>query len=531
MRGRRAVVVVLAGALALAGCTGKAPAEDGRLKAVATTPIIADVARQVAGPDGDVTSIVPPGADPHSYEPSLRDSRNLAYADVALSNHLLLEEQRIMRSVAATLPGDSSHVELSEESERHGADLLPVVEDQALDQLWLGARVTGRGAPAGQPAPESVTLRLESAEGPGDAFGYVTQTFGRVERVFDSTRPGQGGMDLPPRSHTHLSWAFTRPGEYTLRFAGYSGDRRIAPAAPVRFVVGQDAGSAPSAQGRTVLDAGHADITLDLDRGAVAVSAEATGQQSARGSADGRADGSRTGAADSPRTGGRRQALERHEAESVAVAVSSKALTTVPSGQGYRFLGRPDAEVYILPQAVLGKHVHGSIDPHVWLDPANVKAWTARIRDAFIAKDPEHADGYRARAAAYTQRVDALDEELRGTLRRIPPERRHLVTTHDAFAYFARAYGLKTAGFAVPATGAEPGPRERARLAGAIRDLRVRAVFAQPRDGGPGQALRQAAAEQGVRVCELRSDTLDDAVPSYEALLRSNAEEVLRCLG
>ena len=519
MRGRRAVVVVLAAALALAGCSGKAPAEDGRLKVVATTPIIADVARQVAGPDGDVTSIVPPGADPHSYEPSLRDSRDLAYADVALSNHLLLEEQRIMRSVAATLPADSSHVELSEESERHGADLLPVVEDQALDQLWLGARVTGRGAPAGQPAPESVTLRLESAEGPGDAFGYVTQTFGRVERVFDSTRPGQGGMDLPPRSHTHLSWAFTRPGEYTLRFAGYSGDRRIAPAAPVRFVVGQDAGSSPSAKGRTVLDAGHADITLDLDRGAVAVSAEATGQQSARGGADGQ------------RGGGRRQALERHEAESVVVAVGSKALTTVPSGQSYRFLGRPDSEVYILPQAVLGKHVHGSIDPHVWLDPSNVKAWTVRIRDAFIAKDPEHAEGYRARAAAYTRTVDALDEELRGKLRRIPPERRHLVTTHDAFAYFARAYGLKTAGFAVPATGAEPGPRERARLAAAIRDLRVRAVFAQPRDGAPGQALRQAAGEQGVQVCELRSDTLDDAVPTYEALLRTNAEEVLRCLG
>lgn len=72
----------------LAGC-GHAPASRDKLSVVTTTPILADLTRQVAGDRATVTSMVPSGADPHTYEPSLRDVRTVVYSRVALSNYLM----------------------------------------------------------------------------------------------------------------------------------------------------------------------------------------------------------------------------------------------------------------------------------------------------------------------------------------------------------------------------------------------------------------------------------------------------------
>ena len=91
----RAIGAALAALLLLSGCsaTSTFDAGDHRLKVVASTGIIADLAKNVAGNRAEVLPLVPEGADPHSYEPTLRDVRNIAYADVAFTNHLLLEER------------------------------------------------------------------------------------------------------------------------------------------------------------------------------------------------------------------------------------------------------------------------------------------------------------------------------------------------------------------------------------------------------------------------------------------------------
>ena len=489
----------------LGGCGATNPATDNRLKVVATTPIIADIARQIAGPDADVSSLIPPGADPHTYEPSLRAGRDLAYADIALTNHLLLEEQRTMRTVRATLPESSDLVELSEESERHGAQLLPVVENPALDQLWLGLRVAGSGRQLKE-AAEDARVRLVKASGPGKAVAFITGTFGQIEPIFDSSNLDLDGMALPPHSHTHLSWAFTKPGTYQLTFRGFAGDTGVSPERTVTFVVGRP--SAPVAKQRRaqVVDNGHADITLDLDRRDVDVRAEQTG------------------------AGVHSRQVNQLSAAGTVIEIGPKALTNVPDDPSYRTLGTPGSETYLLPQAVLGKHVHGESDPHVWLNPTNVQAWAKRIQEAFIARDPEHANAYRTRTKQLLQRLDALDRDIRTQVQTVPAARRTLVSTHDSLGYFAKAYGLKVAGFAIPATGAQPGARQRERLTTTVRELDVNAVFTTPADGASANALRQVAGEQNVAVCTIRTDTLDDVTPTYEALMRYTAGQLTGCL-
>ncbi|AGW40620.1 hypothetical protein O159_04130 [Leifsonia xyli subsp. cynodontis DSM 46306] len=99
---------------------------------------------------------------------------------------------------------------------------------------------------------------------------------------------------------------------------------------------------------------------------------------------------------------------------------------------------------------MLGKHVHGEIDPHLWQNVRNVEAYVKLIRDTLTAKDPGGAAGYRANTERYLIELDQTDKYVRDTIARIPKANRYLVTTHDGFAYLAEAYGIPVAGFVTP---------------------------------------------------------------------------------
>ncbi len=113
----------------------------------------------------------------------------------------------------------------------------------------------------------------------------------------------------------------------------------------------------------------------------------------------------------------------------------------------------------------------------------------------------------------------------------MPPARRKLVTTHDAFPYLARYLGFEVVAVVAASPSQEPSPRDIADLLQAINDEGVPAVFAEPQLGSQGQLLKQAAADAGVAVCTLYADSLDDEVESYIELMRFNADEIARCLG
>src|SRR5690242_558577 len=83
---------------------------------------------------------------------------------------------------------------------------------------------------------------------------------------------------------------------------------------------------------------------------------------------------------------------------------------------------------------------HAQADPHAWQSVPNAKTYVANIRDGLIAVDPDASATYEANASAYLAKLDALDSEVRAAVEKIPVDRRRIITTHDAFGYFAAAY-------------------------------------------------------------------------------------------
>ena len=124
-------------------------------------------------------------------------------------------------------------------------------------------------------------------------------------------------------------------------------------------------------------------------------------------------------------------------------------------------------------------HGHGGVDPHAWQNVANAQAYIRNIAAALERADPEGAAVYRANAQAYLAEVEALDAEIRAAMTAIPAPQRVLVTSHDAFGYFAAAYGVTVLAPQGMSTESEASAAD---VAGLIRQIRadgVRAVFVE----------------------------------------------------
>src|SRR5687767_7819778 len=149
-------------------------AADG-VSVVTTTEILADLVRNVGGERVRVDSLVPPGGDPHSYEPVPADAKKVAKADVTFTNHLLLEEQRLIKAIDANIRPGTPNASLAEASETYGAHVIPLVENIGLDVLWLGLRVRGDGKDKGATRTSDIRLTATAVEGPGALVAYLTE--------------------------------------------------------------------------------------------------------------------------------------------------------------------------------------------------------------------------------------------------------------------------------------------------------------------------------------------------------------------
>lgn len=169
-------------------------------------------------------------------------------------------------------------------------------------------------------------------------------------------------------------------------------------------------------------------------------------------------------------------------------------------------------------------HNHGSQDPHAWQDVRLAIAYLRNIEAGLIRADPSGEAEYRARAASHTARLEALDVWIRSEIAKLPEARRIVVTSHDAFAYFGAAYGVR---FRAPqgiATNAEPSAQQVAALIRQIRAENITAVFIE--NMANPATLRRLAEEAGVRVRgRLFADALsppDGPAATYEAMMRHN---------
>ena len=165
------------------------------------------------------------------------------------------------------------------------------------------------------------------------------------------------------------------------------------------------------------------------------------------------------------------------------------------------------------------EHDDGPCDPHYWLDAQNAIIIAGTVRDTLIARDPNHAAAYRDRASELIGKLATLDVELKQQLGAI--EHPDIITFHDGFAYFARAYGLNVRGTFEPFPGQEPSAKDIVALHELVSVYTIRTLYREPQ-------LSDSVIQAFVNDVDVSIATLDplggaDDRQSYIELMRSNA--------
>lgn len=179
----------------------------------------------------------------------------------------------------------------------------------------------------------------------------------------------------------------------------------------------------------------------------------------------------------------------------------------------------------------------GSHDPHVWMDPGLWKYTVGEVERALSQLDPGSQAEYRRRAIVYREQIEELDRYARTEVARIPARSRVLVTAHDAFSYFGRAYGMEVLGLQGISTETEAGVGDVRRLAGVLVERNVKAVFVEssvPRRNI--EAVQAAARARGHEVNiggELFSDAMGEEGTrkgTYIGMIRHNVDTIVKAL-
>jgi zinc/manganese transport system substrate-binding protein len=171
-------------------------------------------------------------------------------------------------------------------------------------------------------------------------------------------------------------------------------------------------------------------------------------------------------------------------------------------------------------------------DPHAWQSVANAMIYVANIRDALVAADPADAGVFRNNAQVYLAKLDALDREVREAVALVPQARRKVISTHDAFGYFASAYGIEFIAPLGVSTESEASARDIAGIITQIKALRIPAVFLE--NISDDRLIRRISAETGARVGgTLFSDSLTGEkgdAPTYIDMVRHNIKALTGAL-
>lgn len=174
-------------------------------------------------------------------------------------------------------------------------------------------------------------------------------------------------------------------------------------------------------------------------------------------------------------------------------------------------------------------------DPHVWGDVEKAIKMVNAIRDQLIELSPEDKEEFTNNAAEFTQELAALDQWITEQIQTIPAQQRQLVTTHDAFQYYAKAYGLTVAGTLIGmSTEEQPSAQTVKRLSDDIQKVRVPAIFAETTINPA--LIKTVAAEAKVKLAEqeLYSDSIGapgTKADSYIKMLKVNTRTIVEALG
>ncbi len=190
------------------------------------------------------------------------------------------------------------------------------------------------------------------------------------------------------------------------------------------------------------------------------------------------------------------------------------------------------ASIVTATQGIAPLKLGSDADPHAWQSVANAKIYVANIRDALMAADPADAGAFKANAENYLTKLDGLDREVRQAIAQIPPGRRKVISTHDAFGYFAAGYGIEFIAPLGVSTESEVSARDIAKIITQVKKSGIPAVFLE--NISDDRLMRRISAETGAKVGgTLYSDALTDekgVAPTYIDMVRHNIKALTSAL-
>lgn len=144
------------------------------------------------------------------------------------------------------------------------------------------------------------------------------------------------------------------------------------------------------------------------------------------------------------------------------------------------------------------QHSHGAPDPHAWQNLANAERYVETIRIALAAALPAHSAVLEQRATDYIKRIRVLDQATKAQIAAVAVERRRVITSHDAFGYFAAAYGITFYPLQGLATGSEPSAADVVRIIDLIKKNKVTAIFTE--NISDPRVLERIAKDSGAQI-------------------------------
>jgi zinc/manganese transport system substrate-binding protein len=190
------------------------------------------------------------------------------------------------------------------------------------------------------------------------------------------------------------------------------------------------------------------------------------------------------------------------------------------------------AAIVVATSGIAPRKLGSDADPHAWQSVVNARIYVVNIRDALGTIDPANAGVYRANADLYLAKLDGLDREVRDAVAQIPRGRRKVISTHNAFGYFADAYGVEFIAPLGVSTESEASARDIAGIITQVRSGKIPAVFLE--NISDPRLIRRISAETGARIGgTLYSDSLTGEkgdAPTYIDMVRHNIKALTSAL-
>ena len=175
-----------------------------------------------------------------------------------------------------------------------------------------------------------------------------------------------------------------------------------------------------------------------------------------------------------------------------------------------------------------GHHHHGEFDPHAWQSVPNAEIYVKNIAEALCTADAEGCDTFKANAETYGGELRKLDEEIKASIAAISENKRTIITSHEAFGYFAHEYGLTFLAPEGVSTESEASAADVAALIKQIREDKASAIFVENITNA--RLAEQIASETGIEIGgTLYSDALSDEsgpAPTYIDMMKHNAQTI-----